>query len=167
MSRAVLLDSLLLSTLAPLSNKIFCFVIYVSPQAIHFQVLDKSLLSDPWRSLFLAILNEITERDERQLFLPHETWDMSFGNGKHRRGLTWWLSGKESACQSRRPSFDPWVRKIYCRRKWQPILVFLPEKFHGQRSLADYSSWCCKESDTTEQLSTQWSIEGIEGAAKT
>ena len=128
MSRPVLLDSVLLSTLAPLSNKIFCFVIHVSPQAIHFQVLDKSLLSDPWRGLFLAILNEITTQDERQLFLPHETWDMSFGNGKHKRGLTWWLSGKESACQSRRPSFNPWVRKIYCRRKWQPILVFLPEK---------------------------------------
>ena len=66
---------------------------------------------------------------------------MSFGSRKHRRGLIWWLSGKESACQSKRPSFDPWVRKIYCRRKWQPILVFLPEKFHGQRSLAVCSRW--------------------------
>ena len=25
------------------------------------------------------------------------------------------------------------------RRKWQPTPVFLPEKSHGQRSLADYS----------------------------
>jgi len=31
----------------------------------------------------------------------------------------------------------------------------LPEKFHGQRSLAAYSPWDCKESDTTEQLSMQ------------
>ena len=30
----------------------------------------------------------------------------------------------------------------------------LPGKFHGQRSLADYSPWGCKESDTTELLST-------------
>ena len=29
---------------------------------------------------------------------------------------------------------------------------FLPGKFHGQRSPADYSPWRCKESDTTEQL---------------
>ena len=29
---------------------------------------------------------------------------------------------------------DPW------RRKWQPTPVFLPGKFHGQRSLASYSS---------------------------
>ena len=32
--------------------------------------------------------------------------------------------------------------------------VFLPGKFHGQRSLAAYSLWGCKELDTTEQLST-------------
>ena len=30
--------------------------------------------------------------------------------------------------------------------------VFLPGKSHGQRSLAGYNSWGCKESDTTEQL---------------
>ena len=28
--------------------------------------------------------------------------------------------------------------------------VFLPGEFHGQRSLAGYSPWGCKESDTTE-----------------
>ena len=34
-----------------------------------------------------------------------------------------------------------------------PKPVFLPGEFHGQRSLAGYSSWGCKESDTTEGLS--------------
>ena len=34
------------------------------------------------------------------------------------------------------------------------LSVFLPGEFHGQRSLAGYSSWGHKESDTTEQLST-------------
>jgi len=28
--------------------------------------------------------------------------------------------------------------------------LFLPGEFHGQRSLAGYSQWDCKESDTTE-----------------
>ena len=51
-----------------------------------------------------------------------------------------------------RPGFDPWVRRIPWRREWQPTLVSLPGKFHGQRSLAGYSPWDCKESDTTEQL---------------
>ena len=53
-----------------------------------------------------------------------------------------WLGGKESACQCRRcrrQGFDPWVRKIPWRRKWQPSPVFLPGKYLGQRSLAGYS----------------------------
>ena len=60
------------------------------------------------------------------------------------RELPQWLSGKESICQCRRPKFDPWAGKIPWRRKWQPTPVFLPGKFHGQRSLAGYSPWNCK-----------------------
>ena len=33
------------------------------------------------------------------------------------------------------------VRKIPWRRKWQPTPVFLPGKFHGQRSPVGYSPW--------------------------
>ena len=43
-------------------------------------------------------------------------------------------SGKESACQCeshRRRGFNPWVRKVPWKRKWQPIPVFSPRKFHG------------------------------------
>ena len=50
----------------------------------------------------------------------------------------------------RRHGFDPWVGKIPLRRVWQPTLVFLPGKSHGQRSLAGYSPWGCKESDVSE-----------------
>ena len=46
--------------------------------------------------------------------------------------------------------FNPWVRKIPWRRAWQPTPVFLPGEYHGQRSLAGYSSWGHKELDTTE-----------------
>ena len=38
--------------------------------------------------------------------------------------------------QCQRPGFSPWIRKIPWRRKWQPTPVFLPEEFHGQRSLS-------------------------------
>ena len=48
----------------------------------------------------------------------------------------------------------PWVRKIPWRGKWQPTLVFLPVKSHGQKSLADYSPWGHKESDMTEGLNS-------------
>ena len=58
-----------------------------------------------------------------------------------RLGLPWWLSGKEPTCQCGRHGFNPWVRKIPWRRKWQPTPVFLPTKSHGQRSLMGYSPW--------------------------
>ena len=31
--------------------------------------------------------------------------------------------------------FDPWVGRIHWRRGWRPTPVFLPGKFHEQRSL--------------------------------
>ena len=52
----------------------------------------------------------------------------------------------QSVRNCRRNRFDPWVWKILWRRAWQPTLVFLPGKSHGQRSLAG----SYKESDTTE-----------------
>ena len=47
-----------------------------------------------------------------------------------------------------------------------PTPVFLPGQFHGQRSLAGYSPWGCKELDTTEGLTftlceTEDGIQGI------
>ena len=39
--------------------------------------------------------------------------------------------------QCGRPGFDPWVRKIPWRRKWQPTPVLLPGESHGRRSLCD------------------------------
>ena len=62
-------------------------------------------------------------------------------------------SGKDHACQCRRHKrhrFNPWVGKIPWRRAWQPTPVFSPGESHGQRSLAGYSSWGHKESDTTK-----------------
>ena len=38
------------------------------------------------------------------------------------------------------------------RRQWQLTPVLLPGKFHGWRSLVDYSPWGRKELDTTEWL---------------
>ena len=66
-------------------------------------------------------------------------------------------SGKEPACQCRRHKrhgFKLWVRKISWRRKGQSTPVFLPGKFHENRSLVGYSPWGHKELDTTERLNT-------------
>ena len=56
--------------------------------------------------------------------------------------------------QCRRPRFDPWVGKMPWRRAWQPLQYSCLETPHGQRSLACCGPWFCKESDTTERLST-------------
>ena len=46
--------------------------------------------------------------------------------GRRVFGLPGRLIGKECTCQWRRHrrEFDPWVRQIPCRRKWQPTLAF-------------------------------------------
>ena len=56
--------------------------------------------------------------------------------------------GKSICLQCRSPGFDPWVRKIPWRRKWQPTPVLLP----GQRSLVGESPWGRKELDLTKRL---------------
>ena len=55
-----------------------------------------------------------------------------------------------NAGRHRRCRFNPWVRKIPWRKKWQPTPAFLPGKFNGQRSLAGYSTWPHKKLDMTE-----------------
>ena len=53
-------------------------------------------------------------------------------------------SGKEPAAQCWRHKgyrFDPWVGKIPWSRKWQPALVFLPGKFHGQETKFHGGAW--------------------------
>ena len=40
--------------------------------------------------------------------------------------------------ETQRHGFSPWGGKISWRRAWQPTPEFLPEEFHGQRSLTGY-----------------------------
>ena len=77
------------------------------------------------------------------------TWPVQF------KGFPSGSDSKESACnEETRVRFPR-------RREWQRTPVFLPEKSHGQRSLADYSPWCCKELDSTEWLILHfnWSLK--------
>ena len=46
------------------------------------------------------------------------------------------------------------------KRKWQPPPVFLPGKYHGQRSLAGCTLWGLRESD---DLATECKREVAEG----
>ena len=79
----------------------------------------------------------------RGLPSPLDSWTVVL-NLSDAALLTWLLTGKESTCQCRKHGFDPCIRKICWRRKWQPTPVFLPGKSHGQRSLVDYSPKECR-----------------------
>ena len=62
--------------------------------------------------------------------------------------------GKESAFNAGDPGLIPGLERSP-REEWQPTLLFLPGKSHGQRSLAGYRPWGCKETNTTERI-TLW-----------
>ena len=62
-----------------------------------------------------------------------------------------WLTGRDSLVaqlvKSLPAMWETWVGSLGWqdprRRKWPPTPVFLPGKFHGWRSLVDYSPWGC------------------------
>ena len=66
---------------------------------------------------------------------------MGLSNGKESASNAGYLGRKDSR-----------VGKIPRRKAWQPTPVFLQGEFHGQRSLAEYSPWSGKDSDTPERL---------------
>ena len=61
---------------------------------------------------------------------------------------------KESACNAENRSWIPGLGRSRGGRYDNPLLYSSLENPHGQRSLAGYSAWSHKESDTSEQLST-------------
>ena len=79
--------------------------------------------------------------------------------------LVWASTSGEPTCQCRvrkTCGFHPWVGKTAWRRAWQPTPVFLPGESQGQRSVAGYSPWGCKESDMTEVTwQASWGGEGF------
>ena len=88
--------------------------------------------------------------------MAYSTWEFPFKQFHSGMDFPGGTSGKESAWQCRRHRrcrFDPWVRKILWRRKWQPTPVFFAKKSNGQRNLVGYNPKGCKESNTTERLS--------------
>ena len=58
----------------------------------------------------------------------------------------------------KRHMFNDWIREIPWRRAWQPTLVFLPGKSHGQRSLAGCSPLVSQSLTWLKKLSTQTNV---------
>ena len=62
-----------------------------------------------------------------KIIFKSEFNDFAFGSQNNvPPGASGGSDSKESACECRRPRFDPWAGKIPWRRKWQPTPVFLP-----------------------------------------
>ena len=72
------------------------------------------------------------------------------------RGFPGDSDNEESACKA--GDMGSWVSKILWRREWLSTPVFLPGESNGQRSLAGYSPWGCKESDAFERLMLTHSV---------
>ena len=74
-----------------------------------------------WRNIELG--SKIHE--ERMAFIGFVSLLWGFPGGSVIKNLP--------TSQCRRHGFNPWIRKIPWRRKWQPTPVFLPGKSHGQK----------------------------------
>ena len=83
-----------------------------------FSISEQLYLESPWLQVFNSL--SISE-------------DLSYARAS--QAALW----SRITCQCRRFGFDPWVRKIPRKRKWQPTPKFLPGKSYGQRSLEGYS----------------------------
>ena len=68
------------------------------------------------------------------------------------RGFPGSSAGKEFACNAGDLGSIPGLGKSPGRGHGNPLQYFCLENPHGQRSLAGYSPWDCKELDTTERL---------------
>ena len=70
-------------------------------------------------------------------------------------GFSGGSAGKESICNAGDPGSIPGWGRSPGEGISSPLQYSCLENPHGQRSLAGYSPWVCKESDTTENLAQQ------------
>jgi len=69
-------------------------------------------------------------------------------------GFSGGSNGKKYACNAGDLGSIPGLGRSPGGKHGIPLQYSCLENPHGQRSLAGYSPWGCKDSDTTEQLNT-------------
>ena len=101
----------------------------VAPGSYHYNphlkirgagLTNVTVLVSGWARLLNSILPDSWVRDLKYhpLVPPREGSMLIFFRIRYSiRGLPWWLSGRESACQCKRCGLDPWAGKIPWRRK--------------------------------------------------
>ena len=136
---------------APVLSTLHILIITTLPSQSHYKVSILTLIikseGPEWRNL-LKVIHLISGR--------FRIWTLAAYLPRR-------LSGKEFAGQCwnhRRHGFDPWVRKILWRRRWQPIPEFLLVKSHRQRSLAYYIVHGTAKGQTlpSDWVGSTWSV---------
>ena len=84
------------------------------------------------------------------------TVSLDYVKAKSYQGFPDSSVGKESACNAGDLGSIPGLGRSAAGGHGNPLQYSFLENPHGQRSLAGHSPWGCKESDTTEQLNTQY-----------
>ena len=85
----------------------------------------------------------------------------SLTHHKEEGGFPGGLSSKESTCQCGGSRFDPWVRKIPWRRKWQPNPESLPGESHWRGAWRGRSPQGFKRVKTRLSKQTRRREEGV------
>ena len=86
--------------------------------------------------------------------LPAATWAIE-SSSVSKGGFPGGASNKEPVCQYSQiwdTSSIPGLGRSPWKKPWQLTPAFLPGESHGKKSLAVYSLWDHRESDTTDQL---------------
>ena len=150
------------------SKTVLIFLPHSTPRPPTLAPTATNLFSVSMRSLFF--FNKILHVSEILEYLPF--WYISpsstssrsmqtIANGRISFFNCWLIVhyysiGKEPTCQWRRWRFDPWVRKIPWRRKWQLTSVFFPGKSHGKKNLVGYNPCSCKRVEHNLTAKQQW-----------
>ena len=83
---------------------------------------------------------------------------LQFGSSSGIVGFPGGSEGKESACNAGDLGSVPGLGRSLGEGNGYPLQYSPPGKSHGQRSVAGYSPWGCKESDTTKKLTLSLSL---------
>ena len=117
-----------------------------------------------WRDLEIVLLSELQNRNTNQMAYQ---WVMGWEGIKWEPGIDiytllyakWGFPGgsddKEAACDAEDLGLIPGLGRFPGGGHGHSLQYSCLDNPHGQRSLAGYSPWGCKELDTAQQLSTQ------------